>query len=45
MKAKTQRNPLQLGKVGKSIQGECKKEQEKIVFINRDKTIKAVWKF
>lgn len=36
--------PLQLGKIGKSMQGECKIEQEKIIFINRDKTIKTIWK-
>lgn len=35
--------PLKLGKVGKSMQGECKIEQGKIIFINRDKTIKTVW--
>lgn len=35
--------PLQLGKVGKAIQGECKTEKGKIIFINRDRTIKTVW--
>ena len=34
---------LQLGTVGKSIQGECKVENGKVVFVNQDKTSKTVW--
>lgn len=43
LKMNSRIKPLQLGKVGKSMQGECKIEQGKIIFINRDKTIKTVW--
>ena len=34
---------LQLGKVGKSTQGQCIRKNGKIFFINEDGTIKAVW--
>lgn len=34
---------LALGKVGKSMQGECIKNGKKRILMNHDKTIKAVW--
>lgn len=35
--------PMELGKVGKSMQGGCIKNGKKRILMNHDKTIKAVW--